>query len=267
MPYRIYVPADYTREKTYPLILFLHGAGERGNDNVSQLKHAVKQMFARRSSPVYQCIVVAPQCPANEKWVNVTQWTDGFYSTDEIEESDNLKMVLGILEEIKRKYSIDCDRVYTTGLSMGGYGSWDLITRHSELFAAAIPVCGGCDVSKAERLKNFPIHTFHGLQDPTVPPNATEAMVNALQDLGSRKIIYTPYPEGGHAIWEEAFATKGLFEWLVYQRISSRKYAEIPPHTYELPKWFLPACIAATAATIATVATVGIVLCAKRKKN
>ncbi len=233
LPYRLYVPKDYTPTQQYPLILFLHGSGERGNDNCAQLKHAIGQMFADPSSPVYQCIVVAPQCPADSKWVEVADWTQQTqYSTDEISESAPLRAVVSLLEQLKTEYSVDADRIYASGLSMGGYGTWDLLVRHTDLFAAGIPVCGGADYRYAERLKNVPIYTFHGLKDPTVPYIGTERMVQAIRAAGGTQITYIPYPDGDHAIWETAFATDGLFDWLLAQKRSARENeVEIPNET------------------------------------
>jgi len=228
LPYRIYVPNDYDPARQYPLILFFHGAGERGNDNALQLKNAVGQMFKNSDSPVYQSIVVAPQCPAGQMWVNVNGWSDAQYSTDALPESQALKTALKIMESVKQEYNVDTDRIYSTGLSMGGYATWDLLMRHTDLFAAAIPICGGADYRYAERLVDVPIYTFHGLQDPTVPYTGTEKMVNAIRDAGGEKITYVPYPEGNHLIWEEAFATEGLFEWLLSQRLSDRT-GQLPP--------------------------------------
>lgn len=233
LPYRLYVPDDYSATKEYPLILFLHGAGERGNDNALQLKNAIGQMFADPNSPVYRCIVVAPQCPADSKWVEVADWTQTQYSTDAIAESAPLRAVVALLEQLKTEYSVDADRVYASGLSMGGYGTWDLLVRHTDLFAAGIPVCGGADYRKAERLKNVPIYTFHGLKDPTVPYNGTERMVQAIRAAGGDRITYITYPEGEHGIWETAFATEGLYEWLLSQRLSDREEATLPPSITE----------------------------------
>ena len=228
LPYRIYVPEDYDPAKSYPLILFFHGSGERGNDNAAQLKNAVGQMFKDHDSPVYQCIVVAPQCPTGANWVNIPDWVDAQYSTDEIAESRPLATALKLLESLKGEYNVDSDRIYSTGLSMGGFATWDLLVRHTDLFAAAIPVCGGADYRYAERLIDVPIYTFHGLQDPTVPYIGTERMVTEILDAGGEKIHYVTYPDQQHLIWEQAFATEGLFEWLLSQRLSDRT-AQLPP--------------------------------------
>lgn len=215
LPYRIYTPKEMSEGKKYPLILFFHGAGERGSDNEKQLINAIGQFFADPASPVYDCIVIAPQCPEDSKWVLLPGWVDTQYSTDELPESPTLALAVKLIEEMKRTLPIDPDRVYSTGLSMGAYATWDLLVRHKGLLAAALPVCGGCDYRYAERLKDMPICTFHGLQDPTVPPDGTERMVNALLALGSESIGCTYYIGGMHNVWETAFATEGLLDWLL----------------------------------------------------
>ena len=217
MNYRLYIPADYDPQKAYPVVLFLHGAGERGNDNRKQLKAGIIEPFKQPNNPIYDCIVIAPQCPADKQWVNTAGWTQSVYFSDEIAESEELKAVLKIVSTVQQDYHTDPNRLYVTGLSMGGYGTWDLLVRHPELFAAAIPVCGGADPSKAERLLSIPIWTFHGLQDEKVPPAGTQQMAQALQDLGAQQFAFTPLPDMDHYIWSTVYATEGLFEWLTAQ--------------------------------------------------
>ncbi len=221
MNYRIYVPADYRADQSYPMLLFLHGAGERGNDNEAQLKN-VAGTLPQEHPELRGCIIVAPQCPKDEKWVDVENWTQCRYSADSIPESKAMREVVELLGALQNRYSVDRDRVYVAGLSMGGYGTWDLLVRHGDLFAAAIPVCGGCDVEKAELLTDIPIRTFHGMKDPTVPYTGTSVMVERIRNLGGKKITFTPYPEGNHLIWDEAYSTDGLFTWLLSQKRSDR---------------------------------------------
>ncbi len=221
--YRLYVPQDYNENKKYPFILFLHGAGERGTDNTSQLKLGISTAFENQSSPIYDCIVLAPQCPMKYKWVEVANWTDCIYSTNDIPESKPIKAVLELMEKLLGEYSVDRDRVYVTGLSMGGYGTWDLLVRHTDMFAAAIPICGGCDVKKAERLVNMPIKTFHGGADEVVLPNGTKAMYSRICELGGDNISMKIYDELGHGIWHFVYATDGLIEWLLSNKRSDRQ--------------------------------------------
>lgn len=218
--YRIYIPENYDESKSYPMILFLHGADQRGNDNVSQIKVGISEAFKDTSSPIYDCIVVAPQCPADDKWVNVKAWTFVDYEATSIRESDSLAAVVELIAKLQSKYSIDKNRLYATGLSMGGYGTWDLLVRHPKLFAAAMPLCGGADYRQASRIKNIPIWTFHGEKDEIVPCIGTEKMVAELEKLGGN-CKYTPIPDAGHAIWPEVYAREDVIPWLLSHSKSS----------------------------------------------
>ena len=137
-------------------------------------------------------------------------------------EGAKVKAVVELIDVLKSEYSVDSDRVYATGISMGGYGTWDLLARHSELFAAAIPVCGGVDVSLASIFKDIPIYTFHGLKDTTVPPTGTLNVYNAIKNLGGNKIKLITYDNGSHSIWDTAYGTSGLIEWLLTHKLSDR---------------------------------------------
>ncbi len=224
MPYRIYVPEDYDEETEYPLVVFLHGAGERGKDNDLQLKNAVQTLFDRDDGLMKQSIVIAPQCNTDNQWVD-TPWANGNYSVDQIPESDELGAVVALTESIAGKYSIDKTRIYAMGVSMGGFGTWDLIIRHNDVFAAAAPMCGGGDPSKASLLVNTPIYTFHGTADKSVPYSGTAEMVRAIEDEGSRVINFVSYDGDGHNIWEKAAAEPDWLAWLFEQRLTDR-YAE-----------------------------------------
>ena len=219
LPYRIYVPADYSTEYAYPVLVFLHGAGERGDDNEKQLKNVVQTLFDDPSSPIYQCIVIAPQCPEENQWVD-TPWGEGSYNMDRVEESNELQSVMAILDTVKGTYSVNDQRIYAMGLSMGGFGTWDLLLRHGEVFAAAIPICGGGDPQYADFLVNKPIHTFHGDIDVTVPVSATREMVEALEEFGSTSITYEELEGYGHNVWDYAAEKEGLMDWLFAQQLA-----------------------------------------------
>lgn len=222
MPYRLFVPLDYDADKKYPLLLFLHGAGERGDDNTAQLTKSVFDTWLSDSTaPLAQAIVIFPQCPNDRQWVD-TPWEKGSYSVDEVEESRQMEMVLDILYDIIDEYSVDEDRVYVSGLSMGGFGTWDLLMRHSDIFAAAIPFCGGADPSRAELLADIPIWTFHGDADGDVPVAGTREIYNAIIAAGGEKIEYTEYEGYGHNVWSTGAAEPGIIEWLLSQRLSDR---------------------------------------------
>ena len=218
LPYRLHVPANYDGDTYhYPVFIFLHGAGERGNDNNAQLKNAVQYLFDDLESPIYQSIAFFPQCPNGgtglSQWVD-TPWANGNYSVENVPESDDLKSVLQILETLKSQYSINEKRVYVMGLSMGGFGTWDLIMRHTELFAGAIPVCGGADVTQASKLVDMPIYTFHGTSDNVVPYTGTREMALAIKNAGSTKINYDELKGYGHNVWDYAAKKQNLISWL-----------------------------------------------------
>lgn len=219
LPYRLFIPENYSKDKSYPVIVFLHGAGERGDNNKDQLKNAIQPLFNTQDN-AKEAIIIAPQCPSGKRWVE-TDWTKGCYDSEKIEEVQ-LASVLGILEEIKGEYSTNVDQIYAFGLSMGGFGTWDLITRHSDIFAAAIPICGGGDPNKANVLKDVPIWTFHGTADPTVPYQGTQTMVNAINEANGEKIKFTVYEGANHIIWNQAASEDGLLEWLFSHKLSDR---------------------------------------------
>jgi predicted peptidase len=217
LPYRLFKPAAADPTKR-PVLLFLHGAGQRGADNRSQLKHG-GAVFATTLQEKSPCFVVAPQCPEGRQWVN-TPWTDGSYSTDRVKESDELRVAAELVGALFTEFprEIDRDRVYVMGLSMGGYGTWDGVARHADLFAAAVPICGGGDPSRARSLARLPIWAFHGDADPVVPPAASREMIEALKRAGAAYVKYTEYPGVEHDSWTSAWAESGLWEWLLSQR-------------------------------------------------
>lgn len=217
LPYRIYVPADYSAEKSYPLVLFLHGAGERGDDNSLQLKNVVKTLFADDDSPVHDSIFILPQCATGAQWVD-TPWANGSYSLDDVFASAHHEALLELLAFVRNSYSVDADRLYVMGISMGGFGTWDMIMRHPDTFAAAIPVCGGADPSKASLIAHIPLRTFHGDMDAAVPISATREMAAALEAANAVDFIYEELSGYGHNVWDYMAEKEGLMDWLFSQR-------------------------------------------------
>jgi len=217
LPYRIFVPEDYSTDYAYPVVLVLHGAGERGNNNTSQLSNMIPNLFKDKASPFYHAIVVAPQCPENMQWVD-TPWANGNYLMKRVPISQPMTAAVELLDYIVEKYSVNPDRQYVTGLSMGGFGTWDLLMRYPDRFAAAIPYCGAGDPKQAEILKDIPIWTFHDTTDNIVPCKGTQAMVKAIQEAGGTLITYTETAKYGHDVWTPGSLTEGLFDWLFAQR-------------------------------------------------
>lgn len=221
LPYRLVLPETYDETKSYPMIVFLHGAGERGNDNVLQLFHCVQYL----ADTLPECIIVAPQCPVNNQWVD-TPWTNGAYSIDKVPESNELKAVIELLDALQEEFNVDADRIYASGLSMGGFGAWDLMMRHNDYFAAGVLVCGGGDPSQAEALKDTPLFVFHGDADDAVPVSGSRDTVQAIRDAGGELVQYVEYPGKGHGIWNDAFAHPGMLQELLTYKLSTRYPAE-----------------------------------------
>ena len=217
LPYRLYLPADYDCGVMYPLLLLLHGAGERGSDNEEQISCNFNPIWEDPKSPARRSIILAPQCALDRQWVNVP-FDQGNYSIDKVPESRELEAVMEIIKSIDREYNVDRGRIYISGISMGGYGTWDMIMRHPSVFAAAMPVCGAGDPSEAKQLALIPIRTFHGALDTCVPPEGTREMYRAIKVLGGAKIKYVEYPEAGHDVWTPVYENLDNIRWLFSKR-------------------------------------------------
>lgn len=206
--YRLLI-SDYDQTSTYPLVIFLHGSGERGDDNEAQLKWGVKNFATPEVMKNYRPIVLAPQCPANDTWAD--------YSHKDFSHQQKpttpMKLLMELIDQVMNKHSIDPERVYITGLSMGGYGTYDLIMRRPELFAAAVPVCGAGDIKKASEIAHIPIWIFHGAKDDVVDPKNSIEMYSALLKEGAQPGL-TLYPEAGHFSWIPAYSDPMLMPWL-----------------------------------------------------
>jgi predicted peptidase len=197
--YVLFIPKDYDGKKAYPLILFLHGAGETGEDGQKQAKTGLGKAI-REQADTFPFITVFPQSQKRT-------WKA---------DSDDGKRALAILEETKKDYKIDEKRVYLTGLSMGGFGTWSFAEAFPEKWAAIVPICGGGDPKSAEKIKNIPCWIFHGDADNAVKVDRSRDMKKALEAAGG-KPNYTEYPGVGHNSWDKAYATKDLFEWMLKQ--------------------------------------------------
>ena len=231
--YRYYTPEDMSEK--VPLIIFLHGRGERGSDNDSQLNNAILRPFIEiEDSKFYDSMVITPQCPVkdyNNGWVELFSDDETAnalayknYSVDNVEESNECKAIVSLIEDTCEKNNIDRNRIYLIGLSQGAMATWDLLARHSELFAAAVPIAGVGDASKAEIYADIPIYAFHGDADTTVAyETATPKMYEAINAVGKGKMNFVTFTGGPHAIWEAAIVYEGndtmpgLEEWLFAQ--------------------------------------------------
>lgn len=195
-----------------PLLLFLHGAGERGNDNKAQLVHGKAMMLT--AARQYGAFVLAPQCPRGRKWAEV-DWGKPTHKMPQ-ESSQPLRLALEVIEKMQKQYPVDPDRLYVMGLSMGGYGTWDAVQRYPDLFAAAVPICGGGDETAAGRIR-APAWAFHGDKDRAVPVSRSRNMIEAIKKAGG-KPRYTEYPGVGHNSWDTAFKDPEMLKWLFSQR-------------------------------------------------
>jgi predicted peptidase len=221
LPYRLAVPQKIEKEKRYPLVIFLHGSGERGNDNTAQLVNGVTEFVNPVNREKNPAFVVVPQCPKEKRWVEVSWKLPTHIQPDSI--SIHLGMVMHLVKSLTDSLPVDTNRIYISGISMGGFGTWDLITRYPEVFAAAIPVCGGGDETKAERLRCVPIWAFHGDKDKLVIPDRTLNMVFAVRKAGNRNAKFTLYKNVGHDSWTKTFNNPEVYEWLFKQKREKKK--------------------------------------------
>jgi poly(3-hydroxybutyrate) depolymerase/lysophospholipase L1-like esterase len=216
--YRLLKPENYDSAKKYPLVLVLHGSGERGQDNEAQLKYGAALFLKPEAREKFACFVVVPQCPPNQKWADVDWSSDTPVQPEKV--SEPMSHVLGALDGLEKEFNIDRDRLYVTGLSMGGYGTWDLITRSPAKWAAAAPICGGGDKTKAARAKDVPIWAFHGVVDKSVKVARTQEMIAAIDAAGGHP-LYSEYPYVGHNSWTLAFDEPEFLPWMFAQRLGA----------------------------------------------
>jgi len=214
LPYRLCIPENMDSCMQYPLVLYLHGAGERGNDNEITLKHGVLNFVSEENRQSYPCFIVVPQCPPKFRWVEVDWDLPSHTIPHEI--SVPLYQTMLLLDTLIEYFPIDTNRIFVTGLSMGGFGTWDLISRYPDFFAAAVPVCGGADTSFAQKLTHIPIWTFHGEQDKIVLPSRSIDMVNLINNKGGSARL-TLYPSTGHNAWVKAYENPKMMMWLFSQ--------------------------------------------------
>ena len=202
LPFLLTVPSDFSAEERLPLIVFLHGAGERGTDFAKIRVHGIPKLFG--ANPDYRglrVVTLSPQCPLNDVW------------------NAQPKIVHALIESVIAEYHCDPDRVSITGISMGGFGTWEMAMRYPTLFAAAAPICGGGMSWRTESLKNLPIRAFHGDQDTVVPLEYSLLMVRAVNARGGNAQL-TVYPGVAHDSWTPAYEQSDLIEWLIAQKRS-----------------------------------------------
>jgi predicted peptidase len=206
---------DYDTMRKYPLVIFLHGSGERGNDNEAQLKWGVMNFATDQAMSMHPAIVIAPQCPAKMQWSNFSRGK-GTQLTLQSTPSKPMELLMELIKQAIKNLPVDTNRIYITGLSMGGFGTYDAIERYPHLFAAAVPVCGGGDVMKAGTIAHIPIWIFLGSEDAAVNPLYSLEILQALTKAGAHP-GFTQYPEVGHFSWLGAYSDPHMMEWLFRQ--------------------------------------------------
>lgn len=198
--YLLYLPKEYNEsDNEFPLVLFLHGSGERGTDIEKVKIHGLPKLISEGKD--FPFIVVSPQCPDDVFW--------------------NVDILTALLDEIESTYRVDKNKIYVTGLSMGGHATWELALRQPNRFAAIAPVCGWADTSKANTISHTPIWVFHGAKDNVVPVKAAEDMVKALKNHGSN-VKLTIYPEANHDSWTETYNNDELYKWFLEQSLENK---------------------------------------------
>ncbi len=199
-PFWHFVPAAHRQpDRPWPLILFLHGAGERGTDLRGAIRHGPPTIA--RKQPDFPFVVVAPQCPPGERW--------------------QTRALLHLLDEALQRFPVDTSRIYLTGLSMGGAGAWQLAAAAPQRFAALVPICGYGDPASVTRLGRLPTWVFHGARDTVVRLEESERMVQALEEAGGN-VQFTVYPDADHAeAWKRAYRDQQLYDWLLQQPIGT----------------------------------------------
>lgn len=196
LQYLLYLPENYhSTEEKFPLVIFLHGSGERGSDLEKVKMHGPPKLVENGKD--FPFILVAPQCPEGKRWTY-------------------LLLELSILiDEIQTQYKVDTNRIYLTGLSMGGQGTWTLAMYQTKRFAAISPICGWSDTFEVCKLKDLPIWVFHGAKDQVIPIEHSQQMVDAIKKCGSEKIIFTVYPDANHDSWTETYNNPEFYNWLL----------------------------------------------------
>ncbi len=221
LPYRLLLPKDFDPGKKYPLLLFLHGSGERGNDNEKQLTHGASLFLNDTVRTNYPAIVVFPQCAEKSSWVRIeaegAMGSREFTFFKDAPPTQDMVLLEGLIAQLKEEYRIAKNRMYVGGLSMGGFGTFELVRRNPRMFAAAFPICGGANPEIAGKLKKTNWWVFHGGADEVVPPIYSTQMVEALRERRV-KVRYSLYLAVGHNSWDNAFAEPELLSWLFSKR-------------------------------------------------
>lgn len=215
MPYRILYPENYDHSKKYPVLFFLHGSGECGNDNKKQLKHGSFLFTNAQNRQKYPAIVVFPQCPEGKEWAPIKEVGENdFIFLNTKTPTVPMQLLIRLIAEIKKKEAVDRNRIYVAGLSMGGMGTFDLICRKPHTFAAAVPICGGVSLERLKKVKKMSIRIIHGDADNVVPVIHSRNAYIELKAIGSQKVQIVLFKGVGHNSWEHAFKMDDFLDWI-----------------------------------------------------
>lgn len=220
LPYRLFTPVNYDAAQKYPLVVYLHGAGQRGTDNMRQTTEwnsMLAWLLDAQNRAQYPAFIIAPQISGNQQWVDWSWGQRTSYSVDTLAETPYLQRVRAAITALQAEFSIDADRIYAMGVSMGGYGTWDLLTRNPQLFAGGISADGGAPAKSAARLRNMAIWFFHNADDGTVPIDTEREMYAALAAAGGRP-IFSEWASGGHNANARLWRHPEIWPWLFSQR-------------------------------------------------
>lgn len=206
MGYLLYLPDDYgKKDKDWPLVLFLHGSGERGTDIELVKRHGPPKLI--ENGQKFDFLVVSPQCPRKQWW--------------------DVDTLANLVDDIIKRYDVDEDRIYCTGLSMGGYGTWEMAIKYPHKFAAIAPICGDSFETRAGEIRHIPAWVAHGGQDKGVNPRGSVAMVQTLQKYGG-EVVFKYFPNGGHDVWTRTYDDPEFFAWLLKHKRQEVSKAEKP---------------------------------------
>ena len=223
LSYRVLYPENYDASKKYPVLLCLHGSGERGNDNEKQLVHGAKLFLNKENRDKFRAIVLFPQCPEGKSWASleIRNGEGGrkiYNRSNGKKPGEMAKLLKGLLQEMAKISSGDAKRFYIMGLSMGGFGTLEMLYLYPNTFAAAVPICGGHVIGLAQvYAKKVPIWLFHGAKDSVVPTDFSRNLYAKLKELGA-EVKYTEFPDANHDSWTSTFATPELLPWIFSHR-------------------------------------------------
>jgi predicted peptidase len=214
LPYCRYVSGAQL-DGNYSLLMFLHGAGSVGNDNLAQIRIPAPPLLRFVQKHQLKTVLLFPQCDKGFQWVDVP-WGDKSHTMPE-KSSIFIQRTLELLEEQITYFQPEPARIYAAGISMGGYGAWDLVCRRPQIFAGILVLCGGADIKQAPKLKQLPAYMIHGAQDSVVPVSRSRDMVEALRQAGSHQVTYIEIPGCDHNAWDPCFADENALTWLFAQ--------------------------------------------------